>query len=215
MVLDRLCGPGGGGDDAAVSGGAAVASWLPPLLVSPHPRRFLTKSRYTHGRVPRQSMCSRFCSSSPQRSPLPSGFTRSVIARISSDLPPRRSAASRSRRPRRSFVPAVVAREPWAPSDRGRRVSVRVRGMGCSIDVREGAAPLSPDVAARVGASDIAVDSVARIAAAQQIPPAQARDAAVRDALWAAEARCSRPRTGAPTCGARSACCSPVACSTA
>lgn len=52
-----------------------------------------------------------------------------------------------------------------------------------------GAAPLPPDVAARVGASDIAVDSVARIAAAQQIPPAQARDAAVRDALWAAEAR--------------------------
>ncbi|WP_437592742.1 peptidylprolyl isomerase [Sorangium sp. So ce1000] len=52
-----------------------------------------------------------------------------------------------------------------------------------------GAAPLPPGVAARVGASDITVDSVARIAAAQRIPPAEARDAAVRDALWAAEAR--------------------------
>ncbi|WP_433935744.1 peptidylprolyl isomerase [Sorangium cellulosum] len=52
-----------------------------------------------------------------------------------------------------------------------------------------GAPPLPPDVAARVGASDIHVDSVARIAAAQQIPPARARDAAVRDALFAAEAR--------------------------
>ncbi|WP_438019699.1 peptidyl-prolyl cis-trans isomerase [Sorangium sp. So ce315] len=52
-----------------------------------------------------------------------------------------------------------------------------------------GAAPLPPDVAARVGAIDIPVDSVARIAAAQQIPPARARDAAIRDALFAAEAR--------------------------
>ncbi|WP_437281493.1 peptidylprolyl isomerase [Sorangium sp. So ce375] len=40
-----------------------------------------------------------------------------------------------------------------------------------------------------MGASDIAVDTVARIAAAQHLPPAQALDAAVRDALWAAEAR--------------------------
>ncbi|WP_437736714.1 peptidylprolyl isomerase [Sorangium sp. So ce1335] len=40
-----------------------------------------------------------------------------------------------------------------------------------------------------MGAIDIPVDAVARIAAAQQIPPAQARDAAVRDALFAAEAR--------------------------
>ncbi|WP_437639139.1 peptidylprolyl isomerase [Sorangium sp. So ce854] len=52
-----------------------------------------------------------------------------------------------------------------------------------------GAAPLPPDVAARVGAIDIPVDAVARIAAAQQIPPARARDAAIRDALFAAEAR--------------------------
>ncbi|WP_437784243.1 peptidylprolyl isomerase [Sorangium sp. So ce1097] len=52
-----------------------------------------------------------------------------------------------------------------------------------------GAAPLPPDVAARVGAIDIPVDSVARIAAAQQTPPARARDAAIRDALFAAEAR--------------------------
>lgn len=48
---------------------------------------------------------------------------------------------------------------------------------------------MPPGVAARVGASDIAVDTVARIAAAQHLPPAQALDAAVRDALWAAEAR--------------------------
>jgi hypothetical protein len=48
---------------------------------------------------------------------------------------------------------------------------------------------LPPSVAARVGAGDIALDAVARIAAAQHLPPAQALDAAVRDALWAAEAR--------------------------
>lgn len=52
-----------------------------------------------------------------------------------------------------------------------------------------GALPLPPDVAARVGALAIPVDSVARIAAAQHVSPAQARDAAVRDALFAAEAR--------------------------
>ncbi|XXX80574.1 peptidylprolyl isomerase [Sorangium sp. So ce134] len=44
-------------------------------------------------------------------------------------------------------------------------------------------------MAARVGALDISVDSVARIAAAQSVSPAQARDAAIRDALLAAEAR--------------------------
>ncbi len=52
-----------------------------------------------------------------------------------------------------------------------------------------GALPLPPDVAARVGAVAIPVDSVARIAAAQHVSPAQARDAVVRDALFAAEAR--------------------------
>lgn len=52
-----------------------------------------------------------------------------------------------------------------------------------------GAPPLPPDVAARVGALAIPADSVARVAAAQRISPAQARDAAVRDALFAAEAR--------------------------
>ncbi|MGK3981826.1 peptidyl-prolyl cis-trans isomerase [Sorangium sp. So ce136] len=53
----------------------------------------------------------------------------------------------------------------------------------------KGALPLPPDLAARVGAIDIPVDSVARIAAAQRISPAQAADAAIRDALFAAEAR--------------------------
>lgn len=48
---------------------------------------------------------------------------------------------------------------------------------------------LGADVAARVGAIEIPVDSLARIAAAQQIPPARARDLAVRDALFASEAR--------------------------
>ena len=48
---------------------------------------------------------------------------------------------------------------------------------------------MPPGVAARVGAGDVALDAVARIAAAQHLPPAQALDAAVRDALWAAEAR--------------------------
>ncbi|WP_437940834.1 peptidylprolyl isomerase [Sorangium sp. So ce341] len=52
-----------------------------------------------------------------------------------------------------------------------------------------GAAPLPADVAARVGALDVSVESVARIAAAQHISPAQARDAAIRDALLAAAAR--------------------------
>ncbi|WP_437970387.1 peptidylprolyl isomerase [Sorangium sp. So ce260] len=52
-----------------------------------------------------------------------------------------------------------------------------------------GALPIPPDVAARVGALAIPIDSVARISAAQHVSPAQARDAAVRDALFAAEAR--------------------------
>lgn len=52
-----------------------------------------------------------------------------------------------------------------------------------------GALPLPPEVAVRVGALAIPVDSVARIAAAQHISPAQARDAAIHDALFAAEAR--------------------------
>ncbi|HTN85579.1 MAG TPA: peptidylprolyl isomerase [Sorangium sp.] len=52
-----------------------------------------------------------------------------------------------------------------------------------------GALPLPPDLAARVGATDIPVDAVARIAAAQRVSPAQAADAAIRDALFAAEAR--------------------------
>ncbi|WP_437817969.1 peptidylprolyl isomerase [Sorangium sp. So ce1078] len=40
-----------------------------------------------------------------------------------------------------------------------------------------------------MGALAIPIDSVARISAAQHVSPAQARDAAVRDALFAAEAR--------------------------
>jgi peptidyl-prolyl cis-trans isomerase C len=52
-----------------------------------------------------------------------------------------------------------------------------------------GAPTLRPDVAARVGAEEIPVALVGRIAAAQRISPAQARDAALRDALFAAEAR--------------------------
>ncbi|MGK4005927.1 peptidyl-prolyl cis-trans isomerase [Sorangium sp. So ce1036] len=52
-----------------------------------------------------------------------------------------------------------------------------------------GAPTLRPDVAARVGAEEIPVALVGRIATAQRISPAQARDAAIRDALFAAEAR--------------------------
>ncbi|AUX41515.1 hypothetical protein SOCE26_029290 [Sorangium cellulosum] len=52
-----------------------------------------------------------------------------------------------------------------------------------------GALTLPPDVVARVGAVDIPVDLVARVAAAQHISPARARDAVVRDALFAGEAR--------------------------
>ncbi len=52
-----------------------------------------------------------------------------------------------------------------------------------------GAATLPSRVAARVGAVEIPIDLVARIAAAQRISPAQARDVAVRDALFAGGAR--------------------------
>ncbi|MEZ4298059.1 MAG: peptidyl-prolyl cis-trans isomerase [Polyangiaceae bacterium] len=57
--------------------------------------------------------------------------------------------------------------------------------------------PLQPDAAARVGDVVISRDQIARIVAAQRIAPPVARDLAVRDALFAAEAR-SRGLAGSP-----------------
>lgn len=51
------------------------------------------------------------------------------------------------------------------------------------------AGPLAPSVAARVGSLEIPAETVARVAAAQAIPLDRARDLAVRDALFASEAR--------------------------
>lgn len=51
------------------------------------------------------------------------------------------------------------------------------------------AGPLASAEVARVGAVSIGADQVARIAAAQRVAPAEARDLAVRDALFASEAR--------------------------
>lgn len=51
------------------------------------------------------------------------------------------------------------------------------------------ASPLESGVPARVGAALVHADQVARIAAAQGVSPAEARDLAIRDALFAEEAR--------------------------
>jgi hypothetical protein len=51
------------------------------------------------------------------------------------------------------------------------------------------AGPMSAAAVVRVGDVSIGADQIARIAAAQKVSPAEARDLAVRDALFASEAR--------------------------
>jgi peptidyl-prolyl cis-trans isomerase C len=63
-------------------------------------------------------------------------------------------------------------------------------GKTAPIPPKEG--PLEDGVAARVGDTKIPVAAVARIAAAQRISPKEARDRAIRDALFASAARAEK-----------------------
>ncbi len=61
-------------------------------------------------------------------------------------------------------------------------------GCGQGASTRPSSGPLPPGVVARVGGQPVTADEVGRIAGAQRVDAAQARDIAVRDALFAREA---------------------------